>query len=176
MDTLKTGKYPQRVVERYPVEAKVLSLAIGEGVIYLCTDQGLMKLSDDKISTLSSDLIFTSVHICADGRVVADCESKAYLIGDKGAQLLYDFGEQVADIKDNGSLYVLTDNALYVERDEGFYNLARCEQKGECLALFGERVCVSNNRCLQRMEGKRRTWRCIFLITQLDKRDFPKSS
>ncbi|MBO5896907.1 MAG: hypothetical protein J6Q83_06380 [Clostridia bacterium] len=162
MDTLKTGKYPQRVVERYPVEAKVLSLAIGEGVIYLCTDQGLMKLSDDKISTLSSDLIFTSVHICADGRVVAGCESKAYLIGDKGAQLLYDFGEQVADIKDNGSLYVLTGNALYVERDGGFYNLARCEQKGECLALFGERVCVSNSRCLQRMEGKRRTWRCIF--------------
>ncbi|MBR5441337.1 MAG: hypothetical protein IKV44_00140, partial [Clostridia bacterium] len=162
MDTLKTGKYPQRVVERFPIDGEVYSLAIGKDAMYLCTSQGLMRLTDDKINTLSSDLIFTTVHICADGRVLAGYENKVYVIGDKGAELLNEFDETVTDIKDNGSLYVLTKSALYVERQEGFYNLARCEQEAECLALFGERVCVSNSRCLQRMEGKRRTWRCIF--------------
>ncbi len=162
MGILKTGKYPQRVTERYPIDGTVHSVAVGENEIYLCTSEGLVKLTGDKINTLSSDLIFTTVHICKDGRVLAGCGNKVYVIGDKGAELLGEFDVDVTDIKDNNQLYVLTQSALYVERDEGFYRLSKCEQEAECLALFGERVCVSNSRCLQRMEGKRRTWRCIF--------------
>ena len=162
MDTLKTGKFAQRVTERYPIEGAVYSVAVGENEIYLCTSEGLVKLSKDKINTLSSDLIFTTVHICKDGRVVAGCDNRVYVIGDNGAELLGEFDVNVTDIKYNNQLYVLTQSALYVERDDGFYRLSSCEQNAECLALFGERVCVSNNRCIQRMEGKRRTWRCIF--------------
>lgn len=162
MDTLKTGKFAQRVTERYPIEGAVYSVAVGETEIYLCTSEGLVKLSKDKINTLSSDLIFTTVYICNDGRVVAGCDNRVYVIGDKGAELLGEFDVNVTDIKYNNQLYVLTQSALYVERDDGFYRLSSCEQNAECLALFGERVCVSNSRCIQRMEGKRRTWRCIF--------------
>lgn len=162
MDTLKTGKFAQRVTERYPIEGAVYSVAVGETEIYLCTSEGLVKLSKDKINTLSSDLIFTTVYICKDGRVVAGCDNRVYVIGDKGAELLGEFDVDVTDIKYNNQLYVLTQSALYVERDGGFYHLSSCEQNAECLALFGERVCVSNSRCIQRMEGKRRTWRCIF--------------
>ena len=162
MDTLKTGKFAQRVTERYPIEGAVYSVAVGENEIYLCTSEGLVRLSGDKINTLSSDLIFTTVHICKDGRVVAGCDNRVYVIGDNGAELLGEFDVNVTDIKYNNQLYVLTQSALYVERDGGFYRLSSCEQNAECLALFGERVCVSNSRCIQRMEGKRRTWRCIF--------------
>ena len=162
MDTLKTGKYFQRVTERFPLDGKTYSVAVGDGVVYLCTSEGLVKLMEDKVSTLSGDLIFTKVHICKDGRVFTGCENKLYLIGDKGAEFLYEFDSDITDIKDDDKLYVLTKRVLYVERDEEFYRLSGCEQEAECLAVFGERVCVSNSRCLQRMEGKRRTWRCIF--------------
>ena len=57
MDTLKTGKFAQRVTERYPIDGAVYSVAVGETEIYLCTSEGLVKLSKDKINTLSSDLI-----------------------------------------------------------------------------------------------------------------------
>lgn len=162
MDTLKTGRYPQRVTERYPLDGKVYSLAVGVDVIYLCTSEGLVKLSDDTIKKLSSDLIFTTVHICKDGRVLAGCDNKLYLIGDKGAEFLAEFNHPVTDIKDSDKLYVLTRRVLYVEREDGFYHLSNCEQDAECLAILGEKVCASNNRCIQRMEGKRRSWRCIF--------------
>ena len=148
MDTLKTGIFPQRVTERYPLDGKVYSLAVGDDVIYLCTSEGLVKLSDDTIKKLSSDLIFTTVHICKDGRVLAGCDNKLYLIGDKGAEPFAEFNHPVTDIKDSDKLYILTRRVLYVEREDGFYHLSNCEQDAECLAILGEKVCASNNRWL----------------------------
>lgn len=162
MDILKTGKFPQRVTERYPVSGEVFSIAVGGKEIYLCTGEGLVKMTDDKIQTLSADIIFSVVHICKDGRILAGSENKVYTIGEKGAELLAEFAHPVTDIKDSDKLYVLTRRVLYVEREEGFYHLSNCEQDAECLALFGDKVCAANSRCIQRMEGKRRSWRCIF--------------
>ena len=162
MDVLKTGVYSQRMTERFPMDCEIFSVAIGDKGMYLCTNEGLVRFEDEKIYNLSQDIIFTTVHVCKDGRVLAGSENKLYLIGDKGAELLEEFSDTVTDIKDSDKLYVLTRSVLYQERSEGFYHLSGCEQDAECLAIFGDRVCCANSRCIQRMEGKRRTWRCIF--------------
>lgn len=162
MDILKTGEYLQRVTERFPMNNQVYSLAVDHKGMYLCTDEGLVRFEGDKIYNLSQDIIFTTVHICKDGRVLAGCENKVYLIGEKGAELLAELQYPVTDIKDSDKLYVLTRRVLYLEREDGFYHYSNCEQDAECLAVFGDKVCAANSRCIQRMEGKRRSWRCIF--------------
>ncbi len=162
MDVLKTGEYAQRMTERFPMDCEIYSVAVSGQGIYLCTDEGLVRFENDKLFNLSQDIIFTVIHVCKDHRVFAGSENKLYKIGERGAELVAEFNDPITDIKDNDELYVLTRKVLYVERNKGFYHLSECEQDAECLALFGDRVCTANSRCIQRMEGKRRTWRCIF--------------
>lgn len=162
MDVFKTGKYLQRMTESFPLDCEIYSLAVYEKGMYLCTSEGLMRFEEDKLLNLSQDIIFTTVYVCRDGRVLAGSENKLYKICEKGAELIAELEYPVTDIKDTDKVYVLTREVLYTETADGFVKLSHCEQEAEHLALFGDRVCAANSRCIQRMEGKRRTWRCIF--------------
>lgn len=165
MDVMKTGKYKQKMVEKYPVEGEIKSISVkNNGEIYACTTDGLKRLKDGVWQDYCDNNIYSIVYCDGNDRVLAALESSVYVITDKGAELLYDFGNQVTDIKFDGKLYVLTISNVFEEADgeEKFFNLGGLEQQGLCLAVGGGRLCVSDNRCIQRMEGKRRTWRCIF--------------
>ena len=162
MDIFKTGKYLQRMTESFPMDCEIYALAAYDEGMYLCTNEGLVKFEGDKLLNLSQDIIFTTIHICKDGRVLAGSENKLYRIGDKGAELIAELSCPITDIKDTDKVHVLTREVLYFETADGFDSHPHCEQEAEHLALFGDRVCVANSRCIQRMEGKRRTWRCIF--------------
>ncbi|MGC8141356.1 hypothetical protein ACP3W2_28510, partial [Salmonella enterica] len=58
-------------------------------------------------------------------------------------------------------IYVVADSAVFVETPEGFKKLCGTEQSAFAIAARGGRVCMANSRCIQRLEGKRRSWRCI---------------
>lgn len=163
MDILKTGTFNQRVTERIPFDGKILSVTIDKkGELYACTDSGLCRLKDGKWQSLSQDVIFSIVYACADGRILAGAENSIYEITDNGAVLLDTFKHQVTGIAFDEKLYVLTKRVLYLERPDGFYHYSNMEQDAYNITAACGRVCASNSRTVQRMEGKRRSWRCIF--------------
>ena len=165
MDTIKTGEYKQKMIERFPLDCEIKSVSVnGDGEIYACTCDGLKRLKNGLWQDYCDEKLYSVVYCDGKGRVLAAFESCVYIITDKGAELLYDFGNTVTDIKLDEKLYVLTISNVYVETDddERFFNLGNLEQKGFYLAVGSGRLCVADERCIQRMEGKRRTWRCIF--------------
>lgn len=163
MGIYKTGVYNQRLTENIPFDGKILSVAINKaGELYACTETGLCRLKNEKWQNLSENVAFSIVHACADGRIIAAAGNSVYTITDKGAALLGTFEDEVTAIDDDDKLYVLTKRVLYVEREDGFYHLSNMEQESFCLSTSKGRVCAANGRCIQRMEGKRRSWRCIF--------------
>lgn len=165
MDIIKTDVYKQKMIERFPLDCEIKSVSInGDGEIYACTSDGLKRLKNGLWQDYCDEKLYRIVYCDGKGRVLAAFESCVYIITDKGAELLYDFGNTVTDIKLDEKLYVLTISNVYVETDddERFFNLGNLEQKGLYLAVGSGRLCVADERCIQRMEGKRRTWRCIF--------------
>ncbi len=165
MDILKTGTFKQRMVEKFPLDCKINSVCIkNENEIYACTDAGLKRLKDGIWQDYNDERQYSLVYFDGKGRVLLAYEKSVYVLNGKGTELLFTFNDTVTDIKFSEKLYVLTETAVFVETDdeEKFFNLGNFEQKGMYLAVKGDRLCVADTRCVQRMEGKRRTWRCIF--------------
>lgn len=165
MDVFKVGSYGQKMIERFPINCKIKSVSIkNENEIYACTEDGLARLKDGAWSFFGDSKAYSRVFCDGKGRVLASCENSVFVITDRGAQLLYDFGDTVTDMQFDEKLYVLTNTHIYAETegDDKFFDLGRLEQQGLFLAVGSGRVCVADERCIQRMEGKRRTWRCIF--------------
>ena len=165
MDVFKVGAYKQKMIKKFPLNCEIKSVSIkNENEIYACTSEGLARLKDSQWNFLGDDRIFSHVFCDGKGRVLASYENAVYVITDKGAELLYEFKGEVTDMQFDEKLYVLTASNVYVETedDEKFFNLGNLEQQGLYLAVGSGRVCVADIRCIQRMEGKRRTWRCIF--------------
>ena len=165
MDVFKVGPYKQRMIENFPLDCEIKALSVKtENEIYACTADGLKRLKDGVWQNYCDERIFTTVFCAPDGRVLASCEKGLYEIKEKGAEHIFDFFSNVTDLQFDEKLYVLTETHLFceVEGEEKFFNLGGLEQEGRFLAVGNDRVCVADNRCLQRMEGKRRTWRCIF--------------
>ena len=163
MSVFKIGAFPQKVTEYLNVEGKVNSISVScDGTIYACAESGLLKFSDGVGYQLFADGCFAKVFCDKKGRVFAAKDNTVYEITDNGAKAFAEFSHTVVDLKGDDKLYVLTKYSLHVETDDGFFHLQEMEQEERSLAVFGERVCVASELCLQRMEGKRRTWRCIF--------------
>ncbi len=165
MDILKVSPFKQKMIESFPLDCEIKSVSIkSENEIYACTDKGLKRLKDGVWQDYCDDKLYSLVYCDGNGRVLGAFENKVYTITDKGAELLFEFISQVTDIKFDEKLYVLTATHVYIETEDEdkFFNLGGLEQEGLHLAVGGGRLCVADSRCIQRMEGKRRTWRCIF--------------
>ena len=47
MDTIKTGEYKQKMIERFPLDCEIKSVSVnGDGEIYACTCDGLKRLKN----------------------------------------------------------------------------------------------------------------------------------
>ena len=163
MSVFKIGAFPQKITERFDVEGKIKSIAVScDGTIYACAEEGLVKFVNGTGYQLFADGSFTKVYCDKNGRVFASKDKTVYQITDNGAKVYAEFNYPVVDLKGDNKLYVLTVNSLHVEDDDEFFTLQEMEQTERSLAVSGDKVCVASELCLQRMEGKRRTWRCIF--------------
>ena len=163
MSVFKIGAFPQKITERFDVEGKIKSIAVScDGTMYACAEEGLIKFVNGKGYQLFADGSFSKVYCDKKGRVFATKDKNVYQITDNGAIAFAEFDYPVVDLKGDDKLYVLTVNSLHVEDDDGFFTLQEMEQPERSLAVSGDKVCVASELCLQRMEGKRRTWRCIF--------------
>ena len=165
MEKLKVGSFLQKIIERIPVDGEISSVSVNnDGDIYACTDSGLCRYKDGAWQDLGDGVVYGKVFCQKNGRVVAAAGKAVYVIGEKGAELLGEFPCEVTDLAGDDKLYVLTLETIHLETEDGFYHLQNLEKGGYRFSVYnnGEKVCVSDNGCIQRMEGKRRTWRCIF--------------
>ncbi len=163
MDILKTSPFFQKITERIPIEEKINSVAISDnGEMFVCTDNGLCRFKDGKCHVLCEGFAFTKVHCDKKGRVFASQEKTLYEITHSGAKEIGVFSYNITDLQGENELYVLTEHTLDVEKDGGFFRLQNIDQESISLAVQGSKVCVASKKCIQRMEGKRRTWRIIF--------------
>lgn len=163
MEKIKIGSFPQKITEHIALDGKISSMAISEnGDIYACSETGLCRYKNGEWNKLFSEGTFSKVFCDKKGRVFAALSKTLYEITEKGAEEIKEFDYPIVDLAGEEKLYVLTKRSLYVEATDGFYNLQEMGMDERCLAVSGEKVCVASELCLQRMEGKRRTWRCIF--------------
>ena len=164
MDILKTGAFRQKITERLPFNETVLSMSVSEkGELYIATDSGFYVYSDGALKLLFDEVLFTRVYCDKKGRLLVSNSKYLYTLSNNNiAKPFAEFDDEIIDILYEDKLYVLTRRTVYMETDNGFFNLGSPEQECVALAVFGEKVCVAGSKCIQRMEGKRRTWRCIF--------------
>ncbi len=161
----KTSKYLQKIVTRIPLESEIYSFAVqNDNEIYACTSDGLVRFNGVEWSTLHSNIIFNRIITANDGRVFASAGTSLYEISSDGATLIFDFPEEICGFCDNDKIIVVTENGYYLPADGGYYqdHTHPIEQKPEHIVALGDKVCLVNYHCLQRLEGKRKTWRCIF--------------
>ena len=163
MDVLKMGSFMQRITEHTPIDEKINSVAVSDnGEMYVCTDGGFLKFSNGEEKVLFGEGAFGKVHCDKKGRVFVSQGKNLFIITDNGAESFGVFDYDITDLQGENELYVLTEHTLDVEKDGGFYRLQDISQESISLAVSGEKVCVASKKCIQRMEGKRRTWRIIF--------------
>ena len=160
--TYKTGAFLQKTCERFPLDATIRSMAVtGDGVLYGAGEGGLFRLEGGKWFVISEDG-FSAVFCHADGRVFASCGNKLFEIDGDSAILRAELDGDIRALGGEDGLFILTDDALYTEKG-GVTELYR-KTDFKCFALVqsGSRICIANARSVQRLEGKRKTWRCIF--------------
>lgn len=163
MEKLRIGEYTQRITEHFELTGKISSIAVAQnGDIYACSEKGLCRLKDGEWNKLFSDGAFSKVYCDKKGRAFASLDKALYEITDNGANEIAGFDFPIVDLCGEDALYVLTEHSLHVEQGDGFFTLQEMDQDEISLAVQGDRLCVASKTCLQRMEGKRRTWRCIF--------------
>lgn len=163
MEKFRIGEYTQRITEHFELEGKISSIAVAQnGEIYACSENGLCRFKDGEWNKLFSNQVFSKAYCDKKDRVFASLDKVLYEITGDGAKKVAEFEYPIVDLCGEDKLYVLTQHSLHVESAEGFFTLQQMDQDEISLAVQGEKVCVASKTCLQRMEGKRRTWRCIF--------------
>ncbi len=161
----KTSEYLQKIVTKMPLEGEILSIAAkNENCVFACTDNGLARFNGKEWNVLRGETKFNKVLVTPTGVVLASAGSELYEITDNGANLLFAFPEDICGFCYNEKIIVVTRNGYYLPCDGGFYkdHTHPIEQKPELIVALGEKVCLVNSYCLQRLEGKRKTWRAIF--------------
>ncbi len=161
----KTSKYLQKLVNKIPLAGEIYSIAVkGDEEIYACTDNGLMRFNGAEWHTLNGEVIFNKICVFDGGKVIASAGKELFEITNEGANVLFTFPEDICDFCYNEKIIVATRNGYYLPCEDGFYkdHTHPIEQEHNGLCAKDEKVCLINSRCIQRLEGKRKTWRCIF--------------
>ena len=159
----KTAPYLQKVMTRYPIDSDIRKLAVaGDGTLYAASEKGLHKLQDGKWSTVLADESITSVHSDKEGRTYAASGKILYEVTESEVRIRQEFEEEITALGGATRLYVLTGKRLFGEYEGVFQVENWTEFESFCLDEKNGRVCIANERSVQRLEGKRKTWRCIF--------------
>ena len=163
VEKLRIGEFNQRITEHFELAGKISSIAVApNGDIYACSEKGLCRFKDGEWNKLFSDGVFTKVYCHKKGGIFASLNEALYEITSDRANKIAEFEFPIVDLCGENEIYVLTQHSLHVKQGEDFFTLQKMDQDEISLAVQGEKVCVASKTCLQRMEGKRRTWRCIF--------------
>ncbi len=163
----KTTPYFQRLTEKIPFADKIIDIAVvGENEFYACTEKGLCKVKNGVQGKYFSKKLFTKIYANNKGRVLAASENTVYAVKGEKVSAVLTCKNDVCEISMGEKVYVVTNSELYEEKENGFVALEihPIEQTPNAMAVSGDRVCLSSEHCIQRMEGKRRTWRCIFHV------------
>lgn len=160
-DLYQTGPFDQRTAIAFPLDTTVRSLAAApDGTVIAATDAGLYRLGEGVCSRLGGKRAFSRV-IAFDGVCYAAAGSVLYTVGKTRAEKVFDAGCPIDDLAADDALYLLAGNVVYRRQGAAFVRLSESDQTVHLLAVGGGRLCAAGERCLSRMEGKRRTWRNI---------------
>ncbi len=157
----KTGKFMQRMTDRYPLQADIKSLAVTGDTVYAAGDNGLFKLKDGQWFSCSEKTPFTCVWE-KDDVIYAVKDDTVYSVSDNEIKKIQSFDEKINAMGGETKLYVLTPSKLYKQEGDGFVFEQNTEFDSDCLVEKAGKVCIANYRTIQRLEGKRKTWRCLF--------------
>ncbi len=159
----KTAPYLQKVMTRYPIDSDIKALAVADDeTLYAASSKGLHKLENGVWSTVLNDENITAVHCDKSGKTYAASGKTLYSVDKNAIEVRYEFEEDITAIGGETRLYVLTGKRLFGEYDGEIKIENWTEFESFCLDEKNGRVCIASERSVQRLEGKRKTWRCIF--------------
>ena len=162
MDILKTSSFQQKIIERFPFDGRILSAAVSSGTLYVCADTGFYRFGPDGALLISDEMHFDSILSAPDGSLLASAGAVLYRVDGDVAEQLGVFPADIDAFTADDKIYVVADSSVFVGTPDGFIKLCGTEQPAFAIAARGGRVCMANSRCIQRLEGKRQSWRCIF--------------
>ena len=159
----KTAPYLQKVMTRYPIDSDIKSIAVaGDDLLYAASSKGLHKLENGVWSTILENESITCVYSDKEGRTYAAIGKTLYSVNEKSINVKYEFEKEITAVGGETRLYVLTGKYLYGEYDGEMIFENDTDFESFCLDERKGNVSIANERIVQRMEGKRKTWRCIF--------------
>lgn len=157
----KTSTFMQKCTKKFPLEADIKSLACDGKVVYAAGNDGLFKLCDGEWFACGEKMPFTCVY--SFGKTVyAVSGNTVYSVSENDIKAMQTFDEEITAMGGDANLFVLTPTKLYKQENDGFVFEQETEFSCFCVAEKKGRVCIANQRSVQRLEGKRKTWRCIF--------------
>lgn len=157
----KTGTFSQKITDRFPLDADIKSIAVSGDVLYAAGDNGLFMLKGSEWFACGEKAPFTCVFE-KDGVVYAARENTVYTVTEKEIKALWTFDEKVNCIGGEAEVYALTPSKLYKKDGDSFVFVQNTEFDCFVITEKNGRVCIADHRSVQRLEGKRKSWRCIF--------------
>ena len=159
----KTAPYLQKVMTRYPIDSDIKSIAVADDdLLYVASSKGLHKLENGVWSTILESENITCVYSDKEGRVYAAVGKTLYSVNEKSIKVKYEFENDITAVGGETRLYVLTGRYLFGEYDGKMEFENDTDFESFCVSERNGKVSIANNKIVQRMEGKRKTWRCIF--------------
>ncbi len=157
----KTSAFMQKLTEKFPLEADIKSLTSDGEVLYAAGDDGLFKLCDGEWFACGEKMPFTCVYSGEEG-VFAVSGDTVYSVSKDEIKEFQTFDKKVTAMGGDTKTYLLLEDALYKFENGGFVYEQETEFNCFCLDEKKGKVCIANSRSVQRLEGKRKSWRCIF--------------
>lgn len=144
--------------------ANVSSVAFDGETLYIAQPDGVFEYADGKIrkTNINASKLFTR-----DGKLYASAGNSLAEIRKGKLKKIADFDSPVTDVSValDGSLWVISENFLYLSKEDGFEKIVSVPQATVCLAAldnkskYGETVYIgSKEEGLMSMKGKRRHW------------------
>ena len=144
--------------------ASVNSVAFGGSTLYIASSKGTFEYADGNLKKLSFS---ASKLISANGTLYAAIGNTLAEVKKGKAKKIAEFGSSVVDISValDGSVWLITENHLYLMNDGDFQRVVDLPAETVCLAAldnktkYGETVYVGSTvEGLLSMKGKRRHW------------------
>ena len=142
----------------------VLDVAFDGEILYIAQADGLLEYADCNVKKIG---VNASKLFAREGKLFAAVKSSLVEIKKGKVKKVADFDAPVVDISIalDGSMWLITEKALYLKGDDGFAEIVDVPEETVCLAAldnkvkYGETVYVGSTvEGLLSMKGKRRHW------------------